>query len=741
MISLWQDSCATFEKENIQLKAGVEAGEDAKRRTEELESRMQERETELNDVVSEWQKRCAEFENENVQMKNEISKYVERTSELEAAVIELERRVGEKDTEMDKATSRWQETYAAMESENTRLKYGVAQVVVAQERQAELEAAVSDLEQQLVEQENEASMVIAQWEARCEAFEAEIVQFKEQADAFEALKATAEQLQTRLNNQEMEASNKISRLQERCALTEESNAKLTDEANVLKSRVVELEAAVNGLESKLFEQEKETREAIAQWERSCRGFEKENAELREEIASMSSADMLADLEATVKELEGRLVEQENEANAALSQWEERCLALENEIAELTDEISTLRSTDKIEELVANVKELETQLAEQENEANMALSQWEARCSVFESENVQLKEQITSLQSKQQPALLETTLEMEAQIIEKENAMNEKISQLQAMCSDFENEISRAKEEVASAVTVKEELLIAKAALERKVEEQEQEHLSEMSDWQSKLDTLESKRIELEQSLKVAVHDKEVLLKGVERVKAKIISLESDCEEKDRMIANLGKRIKGGAETVAAEKQALVGELESQKQQAEALRLEMSQLKGELSCLQLQFNVIHSYNGLYADASAKWQERCLTAEKAVDDLKITLDFQRDESKALEEKLTLDKERLDSILSELNEKEKLIESTRQELEQERSTRDVTSSQVDVSVPRSSVHEEVSTLKAAIESLTTESEDAVNQWKGTRTLACVNNSNRRYLIGALVLLTRSR
>ncbi len=87
------------------------------------------------------------------------------------------------------------------------------------------------------------------------------------------------------------------------------------------------------------------------------------------------------------------------------------------------------------------------------------------------------------------------------------------------------------------------------------------------------------------------------------------------------------------------------------------------------------------------------------------------------KAAEEKIALNRFRLDSLLQEHNEKDELVASLKRQLE-ETSTRDETANlHEEEDVTLTADCDEVAALKTEIEAITSESEETINQWRGKR------------------------
>lgn len=140
-----------------------------------------------------------------------------------------------------------------------------------------------------------------------------------------------------------------------------------------------LESSIKDLEKRLSEQEEEANNVISQWRSTCNELEAKNTELthtlkhtREQPASNSSEGQQEPFAA----LQAELDETKTELATAKTQLTE-------------SEGVVLKWEEKVAELESTIKSMEEQLTEQEEEASTAISKWQESCTALEERNVEL----------------------------------------------------------------------------------------------------------------------------------------------------------------------------------------------------------------------------------------------------------------------------------------------------------------------------------------------------------------
>lgn len=257
------------------------------------------------------------------------------------------------------------------------------------DRVSELESTVQSLELQLEDQEKQANDVISQWQEsyaevdeRCTSLEAELTTAGSQnapsiidgdtvEDHVAGLESTVQSLQSQLEEQEREANDVVSQWREsysiadeRCTVLEAELATLqlqrpsatVGEGDIAEDRIVELESTVQSLHSQLEEQEKEANDVISQWQEShssaeerCTALENELATVQSQVSSATvgdgdaAQDRAAELESTIQLLQSQLEEQEIESNGVILQWQNSHSEADEKCTDLERELAAVRS--------------------------------------------------------------------------------------------------------------------------------------------------------------------------------------------------------------------------------------------------------------------------------------------------------------------------------------------------------------------------------------------------------------
>jgi chromosome segregation ATPase len=196
----------------------------------------------------------------------------------------------------------------------------------------------------------------------------------------ESLQKSCSDLRTQIHDVENMLAKKETEISDFMGKVEE--AKVT--ASVLRNEyenaqkhtndiIKDLESENAKLHSTIQNQEHETEAAISEWDLRCQDLEGEIEKLRSE----SNA--------------------QQDALAAISQWESRCSELEEEIKRLVSEQDLIGR----EELEHEIEELKSTIAFLQDEANNAISQWEERSTEMEEEIQRLMSECSEMETLRQ----------------------------------------------------------------------------------------------------------------------------------------------------------------------------------------------------------------------------------------------------------------------------------------------------------------------------------------------------
>ena len=220
----------------------------------------------------------------------------------------------------------------------------------------------------------------------------------------ESLQKSCSDLRTQIHDVENMLAKKETEISDLIGKVEE--AKVT--ASVLRNEyenaqkhtsdiIKELKSENAKLLATIHNQEHETETAISEWEQRCQDLEGEIEKLRSE----SNADQ--------------------DALAAISQWESRCSELEEEINRLVSE----QDLTGREELEHEIEELKSTITLLQDEANNAISQWEERSTEMEVEIQRLMAECSEMETLRQQLTTNDILIKELMVnvdVERENVV-------------------------------------------------------------------------------------------------------------------------------------------------------------------------------------------------------------------------------------------------------------------------------------------------------------------------------
>merc|ERR1712238_285194 len=304
-------------------------------------------------------------------------------------------------------------------------------------------ATIVDLGKTIESQLIEADNTISQWEARCSALSDHLEEMNEGTSDNLRIIDQLEQQLVEKDKQERSTDNQINEKQVALDERDEQVSSLNDElieTREQSEKVVlqwqenaqQLEATVVDLERTIESQHVEARESISYWETCCNTLTGQLEEMEIEVS-----DKLR----TIEQMEENLVKKEEYVKQAQQMQEiqnerdEQVSSLNYELLETREQSEkvVLQWQENSQLLEATVTDLEKAIESQNDEADIAISQWETRCSTFSS---QLEETEQGLNDK-----LQKIEQLEQQLMEKDC----KLSTANAETS--ENELKVGKDTV------------------------------------------------------------------------------------------------------------------------------------------------------------------------------------------------------------------------------------------------------------------------------------------------------
>jgi chromosome segregation ATPase len=443
-ITQWQESYYELEASRDALQVRV-ADLDVK--LEHFAEQLARQELEASDAISQWQERYDEVE---------ASRDV-----LQARVLLLEAELENRDEkwvvqekEASDAITQWQESYYELEASRDAL----------QARVADLDVKLEHFAEQLAEQEVEASDAISQWQERYDEVEASRDALQARLTMFEKAKETTDRSPLNYDadpeddpesvvvNAEFDSKLKLGaeRLSEQdiasniCSQMQFSNSEVQashdstliqvpDVAtnNLMEAQHVECEAQSSAamaelhsklklLEEQLSEQEQEANDAIVQWQERYDEVEASRDALQARVLI---------LDAELQNRDEKFVVQEKEASDAITRWQESYYELEASRDALQARVS---------DLDVKLEHLEEQLSDQEVEASDAISQWQERYD-------EIEDRCSSLQSRLEAIEGHETLSL--------NGNSDRIRELEAIIVNLTEKIEKQLEETTLSIAL------------------------------------------------------------------------------------------------------------------------------------------------------------------------------------------------------------------------------------------------------------------------------------------------
>jgi chromosome segregation ATPase len=446
-----------------------------------LQESIRTQEHEANEVITGWQRsydeileRCKGLEEElgrvgrshdasREELENAVSNLKEqlegqtidgsRVNELESIVAHLQKELETREREANEAISGWQQSY------NDVLERCQGLEGTRAGETNNMEITVSDLKRQLDEKEREANEKITDWQNRYNEL---VERSRDQADKLTSQQQAFEVELSSRHQTEADIVDLRQQLEDQLRQTSEATSKVT-----------ELEVVAADLRRDLDSQAREAHDAILVWQHKCSEGETFKLELDQQVAT---------LKAEVESLGERLQQQEQEATSAIEQWEESYRRLESELNKqklpmdaqeellnLQDELEKLKLdasllresnsvllaeksqlqicgeslSEQMSSLRSEVGVLRLRLAQQQEEATSAISQWEESYQTLESDFSELKqvqEELMALQEKLK------SVERDGAILREENvSLREANSQLEIQLESWNKEKDKARD--------------------------------------------------------------------------------------------------------------------------------------------------------------------------------------------------------------------------------------------------------------------------------------------------------
>jgi len=666
--------------------------------------------------------------------------------EYEAKLTALEKEAEDQEAEANRVIAQWQESYTAMEARKKELESEIEllkqdMVGIARESEesgadpsliADYEAKLDTLQEELLDQETQSNEVSSNWQGKVERLESELEAFRagtlsepspvveEDTPTVAELQGMVDNLEQQLIDHQMHSNVAVAQWKQRFEELESMKNIAESELEQLKkvalqhsTAIEEYEAKVKALESQMEDQENQANEVIAQWQERLQSLE----------SQADDREPSSDFELKIRDLENQLKDQEAQANAVIAEWQTSYAALETAKNELESELATLRrdgapsspppvqrdleptdgeadaesTTDHsvaAAEYEAKLKVLETELHEQEAQANDVINQWQERVQELESELAAAVGSSDAPVSVQETPVEESVPKsMFDSKVEELDQASEAIIQWQERCEEVQSELEQVRNSLVEKAT-------------------ESEGVSE--DQTAKIRDLESKIESLEQQLAVQ-HSQANAIVG--QWSENYAALESSKKSSEANLEQLKQEVVQWEEnytTLSADKEKLAAEVESLNNKLnDSVRTQsrIKELEDELSYLEDQAEL---YESTIADRDKeitdlqKKAEELQDIETSTEQLKEDLENSIEEVKLLQERLSVKEAEMQSLVESGKESEAALATANEVVETLRADVETKSSVV------ASLELQLTELESQAEQERADAEDAIAAWE---------------------------
>ena len=741
VIAQWQESYAAMEKNRNDLAEELDHLREQKcdssdgandpptnSVTGDTEREMQDlkmQASKASEIASEWEGRCTALLNEKKELeesflsvqreKTELERrlleekaaesgvdenHAQQVADLQAQVESLQKQLMEQEKQANEVIQQWQESYTALEAakgsaevheekESTTTPYSESESTGSRPESAQ-QARIAELEKELQVQEQQANEVISQWQESYTAMEANKI----------ALERQLEQMR-------------------------EDTPTESQKEDETSSAVAMLESEIEKLKEELKEQEEEANKVISQWQESFMSMETRNKELESELERNREVsdglrteepeepekykDQIADLQARVEGLERELADQEAQANAVISQWQESYTAMESNKFELETELAALRqnlspsdpneetdvNTDRVAGLENELTGLKLELEEQGKRSSEELDLAKSQISDLEAEIASLRARLATENSSADPSSASETSksELETRIKELENELSkqeadslEAISKWQESYQTLESELEKMRNIETSTRESGDpdgagDLEVTVKRLEAELADQAQEANDVIARWQESYSALESEKLELASKLE----DLQMHLSKSSGALSETAESAINGPEAAVAAEELGTKADDGSVAVEEDDQTSTNQidLEQENERLKAMVLELSEKAKGISALQETVKSLLQ----------QLEEQEGQSDKAIQELK---------------------ESLASSEARKSELENDVEDLRQQISQTEKLSENSSREYDSRIAE--FEAKVNDLKNQIASQENEAEEAIAQWESS-------------------------
>merc|ERR1712238_618014 len=377
-----------------------------------------------------------------------------------------------------------------------------------------------------------------------------------------------------------EKENEIIRIETEFKLTRNELEELNIESEDVILKWQELESSMNEQEVKLGKQQEDASNAILQWESRCKLLEErlidETKHLNDNVGELSEVLKLKDsslhnLEEQIKINIAEVLRLNNEHITHVQQMQEILDERDEHVKELLaageqSEKVVLQWQDNSQQLEVTVTDLEKTIESQNDEADIAISQWETRCSTFSS---QLEETEQGLNDK-----LQKIEQLEQQLTEKDC----KLSTANAETS--ENELKVGKDTVLKIGPVLEKNQYEDSAKNKLISSIEEANLKLTSKLKLTKQSLNDMKLQIECESQESAYKLKIVNEGKESINDSYNKLTIEADEMKITIKKLETETQEVNIVIECERQESAHKLKLLNETKEKIKCSYGKLKTE-----------------------------------------------------------------------------------------------------------------------------------------------------------------
>ena len=719
---------ASLQAENERLRAEKEASE---RRAADAELESEQMKSELAVLSHEYEDLQEEMESLRGQTTSTTlpTNVDELENKLALAVQEREKMANEN----QRLSEDWQRKYAELQQELASHQIHSKDEDASLQKIEQLEATITELQEELVHRNEEAQAVVSQWEESYNDLQEKYQALGDDA----ALRAELEDLKAQLQKETEDADHAVAQWQAAYTALEEKYQQLSsptrdeneENDSIASDSVKKLQAEILSLQQQLEEESAEAKNVVAQWEASYEELQQELEQLKSEAPHspniVENSEIVDELKQQIASLKNQLEEESAQAEAAIDQWQasynEVCQALQEQ-----NKAATEQTDISVSSLQAEIAQLKEQLANDAAEADSAIHQWQESYDALQEELESLKEQASGAEDVER---LRSELETAYALVDEWKSRSEALGlELETIrdaredpsMNELQEDIDNEADDIVASLQTEIE------TLKHQIETEHQEADDAIAQWQESYQYISGEREKLAAE-NVALQEKIELLtkdktdrdendgnKAVAVLQATVDDLTSQLREKTKEAQEADAQWETSFRALDESRQALEREFETVRDLASALQSELDGKKMESLALQESLETMQSSVEKTAAENAALQEETQTAVSEIARLRAELEQSTQKLTKWEESYQSLEERYNRVSEEYSSLQASADSLREENAKLTASQESSSSQNPLADEVEDLRAQLAQLETQRDAESREADDAISQWQ---------------------------